>query len=276
MLRRLRDGGVPTCRFLGLRAGLREDPAETEDLMNRTTTRLIAATALCVATLATAPRAAHAYDLNGIGLGADVLLVAPIDLGAIGGGATAFSGPSGLALSIGLGSIVLDFIVGVSLSLPEGGVLEPDLLAAAGLFAVLAGSDTTNLEIGGRLGVIVDGNSGTGFGAELETNAGMHVELDARVTHRLDDHCVLNFTVGVMTQIWPDDPDAGTGTDDFVMAFGASGLVGGAGFRYYFDSLGSTPAPTPEPVAAPPPRAEPAPAPAPAAEPAAETPYWEQ
>lgn len=206
--------------------------------MKRHLRNLIAGFALCAAAVAIAPQRARAYNLNGLALGADVLLVAPLDLGMIGGGATALSGPSGLALSVGLGSIVLDFLLGVSLSLPEGGVLEPDLIAAAGLFAVLAGSDTTNLELGGRLGVIVNADSGTGFGAELDTNAGIHVELDARVTHRLDDHCVLNFTVGVMTQIWPDDPDAGTGTDDFTMAFGASGLVGGAGFRYWFDGLG--------------------------------------
>ena len=63
---------------------------------------------------------------------------------------------------------------------------------------------------------------------------------------------------------------------------GNTGLVGGFGFRYFFDPQGNS---EPPPIAAPPPapahRAEPAPAaPPPSAEgtepAAAETPYWEQ
>ncbi|MDQ3037470.1 MAG: hypothetical protein M3Y87_34060, partial [Myxococcota bacterium] len=210
--------------------------------MNRTKTRVIAAAAICVATIATTPRAAHAYDVNGIGLGADV----------------AVGGPTGLALTIGLGRMELDFIVGLGLSLPENGVLEPDMAGAVGLFFTLTDAAQTNFQLGGRAGVII---AADGAGTDLDVNAGFTIELDARVEHRLDDHCVINFQVGIGTQIWPDDPDdfAGTGQPDFIMGFGGTGLVGGAGFRYYFDSLGPAPAALPpEPMAAPR-RAEPAP-----------------
>jgi hypothetical protein len=231
--------------------------------MNRTSTRLLAAAALCVATLATAPRAAHAYDVNGVGFGADV----------------AVGGPSGLALTIGLGRFELDFILGLALSLPEGGVLEPDMTGAVGFFATLTDAEQTNFQLGGRLGVLIEADGGA---PDLDVNAGFSIEVDARVEHRLDDHCVINFQVGIGTQIWPDDPDFGTARSDFVMGFGGTGLVGGAGFRYFFESLGDTPEPLPEPMPAPAPApraapVEPAPAPAPATEPApAETPYWEQ
>lgn len=238
--------------------------------MNRTSTRLLAATALCVATLATAPRAAHAYDVNGIGLGADV----------------AIGGPSGLALTVGLGRLELDFILGMGFNLPEGGVLEPDLAAAVGVFFTLTDAEQTNFQLGGRVGVLVDANGigGPLGGVDLDVNAGLTLEVDARVEHRLDDHCVINFQVGIGAQIWPDDPDAPTARADFVMGIGNSGFVGGAGFRYYFESLGGAPAPLPEPepVAAPARREEPPPVAPATSTPATtetgttETPYWEQ
>lgn len=220
--------------------------------MNRKT-GLLAAAALCVASGVMNPRAAHAYDVRGIGLGADVAL----------------GGPSGLALTVGLGRMELDFIVGATLTLPEGGVLEPDFGAAVGFFYTLTDATQTNFQLGGRVGVLIDSN---GAGSELNTNAGVTFEIDARLEHRLDDHCVLNFQVGIVTTIWPDDPMAGTSQADFVMDIGGTtGFVGGAGFRYYFESLGPASASPPPP---PPParRAEPAPA----QESSGETPYWEQ
>ncbi|UJR84802.1 hypothetical protein [Sandaracinus amylolyticus] len=202
--------------------------------MDRNNSRVLAAAALCVAALSFAPRTAHAYDVNGLGVGADVSL----------------GGPSGFALSLGLGRLELDFILGLSLNLPEGGVLTPTFGGAAGVFYTLTDATQTNLQIGGRIGVLVDSQS---VGGELDTNAAFTIEADLRVEHRLDDHCVINFQVGIGTQIWPDDPDIGTAQSDFVMGFGNTGLVGGAGFRYYFEPLGTAPAYTPAPAASAPP-----------------------
>jgi hypothetical protein len=227
--------------------------------MNRTS-GLLAAAALCVASGVMNPRAAHAYDVHGLGLGADVAL----------------GGPSGLAMTWGLGRMELDFILGATFVLPEGGVLEPDFGGAAGFFYTLTDATHTNFQLGGRVGVLIDAEQAAGLGGvELRTNAGITFEADMRLEHRLDDHCVLNFQVGIMTAIWPDDSTVGTPRADFTMGIGGTGLVGGAGFRYYFESLGAAAAPPPPP---PPARraVEPAPATAPATtEGSGETPYWE-
>ena len=226
----------------------------------------VAAVALCGAALVAAPRSAHAYDVNGLAVGGDVAL----------------SGPSGLALSIGLGRLELDFIIGMTLTLPEGGVLTPGFSAAGGVFFTLTDAEMTNFQLGGRIGTIIqtDGSSGT-----LVDQAAITFEVLARVEHRFDDHFSINLQAGFGIQVWPDDPDFGNGQPDFTFGLGNSGLVGGAGFRYWFDGLGGgAPAPVVEERApAPAPAAAAAPAPAPAAEPAAApaqegsgTPYWEQ
>lgn len=228
----------------------------------RTGTRLAACAVLALAAWMGAPRSAHAYDVNGVGVGADVAL----------------GGPSGFALTLGLGRLELDFIVGLALSLPDNGVLEPDLAAAVGVFYTLTDAEQTNFQLGGRIGTIIDARSGPGIGgAELVTSAALTIEVDARLEHRLDDHCVLNFQVGVAMAIWPDENDS---RPDFSMGFGNTGLVGGAGFRYYFESLGETSAPVAEPVASAPPPRRSAPPPVqetpPPQEGGSETPYWEQ
>lgn len=222
---------------------------------------LLAAVALCAAALVTAPQSAHAYDVNGVAFGADVAL----------------AGPSGFALSIGLGRLELDFIVGLTLNAPAGGVLEPGFGAAGGVFFTLADGPQTNFQLGGRIGTIINSNGASGV---LVTNAAFTFEVDARVEHRFDEHLAINLQVGIQGQVWPD------GNPEFVMGFGNTGLVGGAGFRYWFDGLGGgTAMPVfEEPAPAPAARPAPAPAPAPAAEPApaqqqdtgTATPYWEQ
>jgi hypothetical protein len=63
------------------------------------------------------------------------------------GADAALGGPSGLALSVGLGRMELDFIVGLSMNLPDGGVLEPSFAAAAGMFFTVADSETTNFQL---------------------------------------------------------------------------------------------------------------------------------
>ncbi len=201
--------------------------------MRRTST--IAAVALAAAMFAPAGRA-YAYDVNGIGIGADLSL----------------GGPSGLALNIGFGAFEIEFIGGMVLSLPEGSVLQPDMALAVGFFATIAGGDTTNLQIGGRVGALLDASDRpamTPGEVELETEGGISLEADLRLEHRLDDHAVLNFQVGFAVNIWPDGdgPDA-TPRADFGATIGGTGLVGGAGFRWYFDSLGPAAAPAPEPA----------------------------
>jgi hypothetical protein len=217
--------------------------------------------ALAAALLGAAPRTARAYDVEGVAVGADVAL----------------AGPTGVALSVGLGRLELDFIAGLALMLPEGGVLTPGFSGAAGIFFTLADGEYTNFQLGGRVGTIIqtDGSSGT-----LVDQAALTLEAIIRVEHRFDDHFAINLQAGFGVQIWPDDPDFGTGQADFVFGFGGSGLVGGAGFRYWFDGLGGgAPVPAPQPIAA-----QPAPAPAPAAttttttteQSGSGTPYWEQ
>lgn len=227
---------------------------------------LLAAVALCAAAMVTTPQSAHAYDVNGVAFGADVAL----------------GGPSGFALSIGLGRLELDFIVGLSLDAPRNGVLEPGFGAAGGVFFTLADGENTNFQLGGRIGTIIVSSSVPGpFGAELATTAAFTFEADVRVEHRFDDHLAINFQVGIQGRVWPDGDTAG---NDFTMGFGDTGLIGAAGFRYWFEGLGGG---TAQPVfeeRAPAPAAQPAPqpAPAPAAEPApaqdtgTATPYWEQ
>jgi hypothetical protein len=189
--------------------------------MERHLRNLIAGVALCAAAVAVAPESARAYDLSGIAIGADA----------------GVASPSGLALSVGLGRLELDFILGLSLVLPSGGILLPGFSGAAGLFYTLADGDTTNFQIGGRLGTVVVTNTTAGIGGlELASFAALTLELDLRIEHRLDDHCAINLQVGVGAAIWPDSANP-TG-NDLVWGFGNTGLVGGAGFRYWFDGLG--------------------------------------
>ena len=197
------------------------------------------------------PGRAHAYDVRGPAFGADAAL----------------GGPSGLALAVGLGRVELDFIVGLSMNLPDGGVLEPSFAAAAGVFFTVADSETTNFQLGGRVGGLVIGVSAGGFGgAELRSFGGLSIEFDARLEHRLDDRCAINLQVGAVANVWPDSSDP---RPDLTFGVGGTGFVGGAGFRFWFDGLGggspsaatTTPSPAFEEAPAAPPSGVSAPSP---------------
>jgi hypothetical protein len=218
------------------------------------------AAALSFAALGTT-RTAHAYDIEGIGVGADLSL----------------GGISGVAINIGLGGLELEVIAGASFVLPDNGILLPRLATAFGVFATIAGGDTTNLQIGGRFGAILDSQTGidpTTGGQTLITFGIVTIEGDLRVQHRLDEHAVLIFQVGAIVAIDPErDPV-------FAFGIGQTGLTGSAGFRFFFDELGGG---APAPVMT----SSPSPAPATttttstttstSTEPAQEqTPYWEQ
>lgn len=225
--------------------------------MDRKMPRSIVAAALCAAALSLAPRTAHAYDVNGIGLGADVGL----------------AGPTGVALTFGLGRLELEVLAGLSLNLPDNGVLEPDMWISGGAFFILADGPQTNFLVGGRLGAILDTTSAvTGLGeSELVSRGLVLIEVDMRVEHRFDEHFVMTGHVGMVVAIDPE------GDPDFSLGLGNTGLVGGFGFRYFFDPLGESAPAAAAPAPAPARRAEPA------AEPAAGTsesggeqqPYWE-
>jgi hypothetical protein len=162
---------------------------------------------------------------------------------------------------------------------PEGGDAIPGFSAAGGVFFTVADGESTNFQVGGRIGTIIvtqpafDPMTGDRY---LASWAAFTVDVMARIEHRFDDHFAMNFQVGIGMQAWPDDDDPGG--QDFVFGFGNSGFVGGAGFRYWFDGLGGGTVAEPEPAAAPPARRA-----RPAAEPAqeqpaqegGEQPYWE-
>lgn len=219
--------------------------------MHRIVSRYLVTTTVALAALVSAPRAARAYDVEGVAIGADV----------------AVAGPTGLALSVGLGRLELDFIVGFAMTLPEDAVLVPGFSGAGGIFFTLTDATQTNLQIGGRIGTIAV----TG-GDPLSDWWALTLEADLRVEHRFDEHFAINLQVGIGAQIWPDDNDPNG--NDLVWGLGGTGLVGGAGFRYWFDALGGG-------GGSAQPQARPAPAPAPTGAPASEssggqTPYWEQ
>jgi hypothetical protein len=205
------------------------------------------ATAMALGAIALEPSRAHAFEVEGLGVGGDLSL----------------GGFNGFAFNYGLGALELEGLIGMTLTLPENHVLIPTFGALFGVFYSVVQTDTTNLQIGGRIGVLIDGfpsaDPMTG-GPQVAANAGIPIEFDLRVEHRLDDHVLLNFQVGFQMQIWPDS-SAGNPQPDFVAGIGRTGLVGGAGFRFFLEPLGpvrtaATAAPRSSPAvepAAPPP-----------------------
>src|SRR5690606_7315963 len=140
---------------------------------------------------------------NGVGIGADVGL----------------AGSTGVALTFGLGRLELEVLAGLSLNLPDGGVLEPDMWISGGAFFILADGPQTNFLLGGRIGAILDSTSVPGPGGEeLDTRGLVLLEADMRVEHRFDEHFVMTGHVGMVVAIDPD------GNPDFSLGLGNSGL----------------------------------------------------
>lgn len=172
------------------------------------------------------PGTASAYKVNGIGLGGDAAL-----------GST-----SGLAGNYGFGDLELELIVGMQFDLPADRAFEADFALALGAFGTLAGNDTTNFQLGGRLGLLIDGYSGRNEfddGWVPASNVGIPLELMLRVEHRLDQNLELMFQVGAALTIWPDgrpsDPASGASLD-----YGDVPMMAGVGFRYFFDGFAAS------------------------------------
>lgn len=180
---------------------------------------------VAAATLAAAPSTALARDQRGLGIGANVTL----------------GGLSGLALNIWVSnSIMLEAMIVTSINMDRGAGHDArfDLGGSFGVFGVLASAEMTNLMLGGRIGVLGLVNS-TGR-ANLEDDAViLEGDVALRVEHWFDDHFSINAQVGLQLTIVPDPGPMAVGVPGTAVGTTigqTSGLFGGAGFTYYFDS----------------------------------------
>jgi hypothetical protein len=213
--------------------------------MNRRTTSYLAAAALAAVLLAS-PRPALAREQSGLGVGANLTL----------------GGISGIALNYWVSpGIMLEFMVATSLNFPrnDGLAIGFNLGLSAGIFGVLAGSDQTNLALGGRIAMLGAFNP-SNLPDTSDDQLAIELDVPLRVEHWFDDHFAINAQVGVAIVINADISDAHPTTTAAAGVGTTTGFFGGAGFTYYLDGPvgGATAAPPPvmeERRAAPPPPA---------------------
>ena len=192
--------------------------------MNRTLSSLGLAAALTAGVFAATPGTALAREQSGIGIGANVTL----------------GGLSGLALNIWVApSIMLEAMLTTSIGIDRGNGHDArfTLGGSFGVFGVLAGGDMTNLMLGGRVAVLGLVNT-TGAGMQQDDAVLIEGDVVLRVEHWFDEHFAINAQVGVQITAIPDPGPDAVGVPGTAIGFGAgvgSGLLGGAGFTYYFD-----------------------------------------
>lgn len=194
-------------------------------------TQILTTALACAAALAvtSAPRTAEARDQEGLGIGA---------VGSLGG-------VSGLNIAYWLSpDMFLDFTGGFTLVQRDASDPGSDATFGLGLtvgfFGVLAEGPDTNLELGGRAGVIAVVNS-SGVPDTADDRVTIPLEGVLRVEHWFGANFSIHGQVGVVLSISPDADAGAVGAGPNVV-FGAGvagGLIGGAGFTFYLDGSDS-------------------------------------
>ena len=146
------------------------------------------------------------------------------------GAAQTLGGVSGIDLVRWFGNIGLNATLGAEFVSPEQGDSGTGVALALGGLYPIASGDSAELTIGGRVDL--------GYFSRGDQSATqIDLELPLRVEWWLAEALSLSVEVGVVVELVPSEGrvlGSGTTTEGTGLSLGDSGLVGGAGFHFYF------------------------------------------
>lgn len=146
------------------------------------------------------------------------------------GAAQTLGGVSGIDLVRWFGKVGLNATLGAELVSPEQGDSAKGVALALGGLYPIASADDAELTIGGRVDLAY-------FSRGDQSATQIDLELPLRVEWWLAEALSLSVEVGVVVELVPAEGrvlGSGANAEGTGLSLGDTGLVGGAGFHFYF------------------------------------------